>query len=124
MSKGTRVIVIVSVVVALGIGLIPPVVHYRSCEAALHTYSADQRDWALVLNHRETLQQASDASLKRAYVDRDFREGRWSFPTCSLSDGFLSTAPAAVLAFVLLFVGAHLTWLACRGFNKLMERLK
>jgi hypothetical protein len=113
-----------SVVAALGVALVPPVVNYRSCEATLHTYSEDQQDWALVLNHHKTLQQASDGSLKRAHADSDFREGRWAFPICSLSGDFLASAPVAAVAFVLLFFGIHLAWLACRAFNKLMEWLK
>lgn len=124
MGKGTGIILIFSALVALGVALMPAIEHYRVCEVALRTYSTDQQDWTLVLNHRKKLQEATDASLKRAYLDKDFREGRWSFPTCSVSDEMLSRAPIAGLAFVLLFVGAHLAWLACRAYNKLMARLK
>ncbi len=124
MSKGTRLILILSVVVGLGVALVPPIADYSSCETARRAYSEDQQDWMLVLKHSKTLQQASDRSLKRAYADTDFREGRWSFPVCRLADGFAESMLLGATAFVLFFVGTHLAWLACRAFNKLMERLK
>ncbi len=124
MTKGTRLILLLSAVIGLGVALVPPIVSYNSCKSDLHAYEEDQQDWSPVVNHSKPLNQASDRALQRAYRDGDFRDGRWKPPICRASDDLLVFVLIGSLGFVALFVGGHLAWLATRAFNKLMDKLK
>lgn len=124
MRSGTRFILIASVVIAFGILFGLPAVDYWSCKVRLREYTEDQGDMAAVLAHEKTLQQLSNRALVRAANDEGFREGRWNPPSCDVGGRLFQSALLGAMAFVLVFVGAHLAWLLGRAFNKLMDKLR
>jgi len=124
MKNGTRLILIASTVLALGVALVPPVVSYAYCQGNLREFSEDQQEWAAILAKKKTLQQVSDRALLRALHDEEFSAGRWHPPTCRLADDLTNFGLAGLAAFLVAFIGAHLVWLAARAFNKLMDKLQ
>jgi hypothetical protein len=124
MSKGTRLILALSVVIGLGVAVVPPIITYTSCQTGLRDYNEDQQDWAPVLSGSKPIDQVSNRALLRAHGDDDFRAGRWHPPTCHATDNLVLFAAAGFSTFVALFIGAHLAWLATRIFNRLMDKFK
>ncbi|CAE6969713.1 hypothetical protein R70199_08105 [Paraburkholderia domus] len=124
MTRGTRLIAVLSALVGLAVAIVPPIVNYRSCQADQRAYTEDQQDWAAVLQRSKTLQQVSERALIRAHDDEDFRQGRWHVPTCHVRDDSIIFGLIGLASLVAIFIGAHLAWLAVRAFNKLMDKLK
>jgi hypothetical protein len=123
MTRGTRLIAVLSVLVGILVAVVPPVLNYRSCQSNQRAYVEDRRDWEAALRSK-TLQKLPDRALKRAYEDEDFREGRWQVPTCQVRKDSILFGLIGFASLVTIFIGAHLAWLAGRAFNKLMDRLK
>jgi len=133
MNKGTKWILILSLLIGLGVAafiLFDNYQHISMCENDRNAYLADEQEWNVALTKSKYEDQAKVLSgvslrtLERARDDEKFRVGDWNPPICYARYNWEEAGGKSLAFFFLFFIGLHVAWLLARAFNKMMQLLK
>jgi hypothetical protein len=126
MSKGTRLILVMSLVTGALTAVLPPLGYALTCtvEREAWKWLTDDAEIQQLLRHEAKSEQMSGrAHARMLETPGAFFSGTATEPECPILDRAENWALRGSAVFVLLFIGAHGCWLIACLYNKAMNRV-